>query len=904
MNQQESFPVLECIESLIDALSQNRPVVLKAPPGAGKTTMVPPAILDSGLISDQQILVVQPRRLAATATASRIASMRNVRLGDEIGYHVRFDKKASNRTKLLTLTTGLLQRKLLTDPLLESVGCVVLDEFHERSIEMDLVLGMIEQIRRTFRPELKLVVMSATLDAGPISEFLQDAVSLHSEGRSYPVEIRYDTQKQQASIEQQVVQSLQLLLHETKGDVLIFLPGVGEIRRLQRHLQEHQLGEVSWQGIEFTELYGSMPTQRQSLALEPSANRKVILSTNIAETSVTIPGVESVIDTGVARILDHDTSTGLPRLTIQPISQASTDQRAGRAGRTGPGKCHRLWPIALQRSRRANDQPEILRGDLAGVMLTLAGWGEKDFDAFPWLTKPPMKAVDQARELLKRLGAVDQTGNITELGKEMVQLPLSPRLARLMIEARDRDVVEQASIAAALLSEKDPFDGEKLPPSFIDAYCTDSMSGSKSSVGESRVNQVPRRAMIMCDLWPRIEAIQAFRDGDQNNKARSFSGKQILRVAGQLQREVENASPAAGSTAHLDVPNHNPPREQEHPSIRLRRSLLAAFPDRLAKRREEPQDQRTLRRRIGTAIYSKTDRKQRGVLAAGKGVQLNANTHVIDSELFLCLEMQAGASEASVKLACGIDPDWFTADDFQERDIYLFDKEKAAVLARRQRRLHDLPIHEIPITCEASPEVAKILFDAAKENPSLASPPDNSPLWYLANRISLVHQHFPNLGLSEVTPETYSEILAELCNHHTTLSALQNAPWHQQLRTRYDYASLMEVDRLAPAEIQIPSGRKVEIHYDRGKPPRIFVRIQEIFGWTKTPRILENRVPFLLHLLGPNGREQQITDDLENFWASTYQQIRKELKRRYSKHAWPEDPLTATATRNGLQRKT
>ena len=891
MNQQESFPVLECIESLIDALSQNRPVVLKAPPGAGKTTMVPPAILDSGLISDQQILVVQPRRLAATATASRIASLRNARLGEEVGYHVRFDKKESNRTKLLTLTTGLLQRKLLTDPLLESVGCVVLDEFHERSIEMDLVLGMIEQIRRTFRPELKLVVMSATLDAGPISEFLEDPVSLHSEGRSFPVEIHYHQQKQQEPIERQVVDSLRTLLEETRGDVLIFLPGVGEILRLKKHLQQHQREQASWQGIEFIELYGSMPTDEQSLALEPSANRKVILSTNIAETSVTIPGVESVIDTGVARILDHDTSTGLPRLTIQPISQASTEQRAGRAGRTGPGQCHRLWPLALQRSRRANDQPEILRGDLSSVMLTLAEWGEKDFDAFPWLTKPPENAVEHARELLQRLGAVDQTGCITKLGKEMVQLPLSPRLARLMIEARDRGVVEEAAIAAALLSERDPFDGENLPPSFMHSPSTHSANGTQPSQGGNPSNQISRRELIACDLWPRIEAIEAFRDGKHHDNIRPLAVKQLLRVAIQLRREVENASSSFVSNS------------KEHPSIRLRRSLLAAFPDRLAKRREETQDQRTLLSRIGTAIYSKRDRTQRGVLAAGKGVQLNTNTHVINSELFLCLEMQAAGSEASVRLACGIDPEWFTTDDFQECDTYVFDKEKAAVVARRQRRLHDLPIHEIPIACEPSPEVAKILFDAAKKNPVLASPPENSPLWYLANRISLVHEHFPNLGLSKVTPETFSEILFRLCKQNTTLAEIQNAAWQEQLRSLFDYASLMEVDRLAPAEIQIPSGRKVEIHYDPGKPPRIFVRIQEIFGWTQTPRILENRVPFVLHLLGPNGREQQITNDLENFWASTYQQIRKELKRRYSKHAWPEDPLTATATRNGLRRK-
>ena len=913
----KSFPVTECLESLLRALREQHPVVLKAPPGAGKTTIVPPVILDSQILGNQQILVVQPRRLAATSTAARIAELRNEKIGNEVGYHVRFDKQVSSETKLLTLTTGILLRRLISDPLLEGVGCVVLDEFHERSIDMDLALGMIEQIRKNFRPELRLVVMSATLDPGPITKFLGDAVPLESVGKSYPVEIHYEPVVRKEPIEEQIASKLQLAIAETQGDVLVFLPGVGEILRVKKYLHAIRLQGNSEHAIEIVELYGSLSPSQQSRAIHASQGRKIVLATNVAETSVTIPGIESVIDTGTARKLQHDSNTGLPRLNVEPISKASADQRAGRAGRTGPGRCYRLWPQALQSSRKESDPPEILRGELSGVVLSLAKFGERELDTFPWLQPPPPHAVDHAKSLLQQLGAISSDGNITALGNEMVQLPISPRLARLMIEASRRGIVEEASIAASLLSERDPF--LACPPPIqmgeTDSSTTPTVTNQKDLAPTNIIED-------QCDLWPRVKAIQAFESGANQKTLNSAAARQVVRVAQQLRRAVKDTGQAGFATSKT-VPHTanqfeseitetvisasnsqlNPTSLPAHPSIRLRQSLLVAFPDRLAKQRVMRQTQTSMRHRSHHLEGRTHSGTNRGVLAAGKGVQLSKTSNVSDCELFLCLNMDSGGVEARVRIASGISNSWIDADQFKEQDVFLFDKEKQAVIGRRQKSVHRLVIHESPIPCKPSVETAKILYSEIQSNLGSVIPPDNKQLHDFAARIALIRKHFPSLGFAEINHEFLREILFEICHHHTSVSAIKRADWHTQIKSRYDYTTMAEINRLAPSSIQIPSGRSVEINYQKNKPPTIAVRIQEVFGWTETPRIAEGRVTILLHLLGPNGRPQQITDDLNNFWAKTYPEIKKELKRRYSKHHWPDDPLTATATRSGLKSR-
>ena len=900
MSIEESLPVTECLDSLLHALSEAKPVVLKAPPGAGKTTVIPPAILDSGLVKEKQILVVQPRRLAAIATATRIAELRETTLGEEVGYQVRFERKASKKTKLLTLTTGLLLRQLISDPLLESVGCVVLDEFHERSIEIDLALGMIEQIRREFRPELQLVVMSATLDPGPLANFLNDSITLRSEGRSYPIEITYEAEMQRKPIGEQIASSLKKMLQQTDGDVLVFLPGVGEILRVKKHLQQMQKEDPQFEEIELLELYGSLPTGKQALALKPGRLRRVILSTNVAETSVTIPGVESVIDSGTARVLKHDNTVGLPKLETEPISKASADQRAGRAGRIGPGKCHRLWPPALQQSRRETDSPEIVRGDLSSVVLTLAQWGERDCHAFDWLTPPPTHGVDQATKLLKQLGAIDDEKNITSMGTQMVQLPVSPRLARLLLDAKKRGVLREAAIAASLLSERDPFNTNSP---------MDSTARNRSSNQNGKIDEQNNNGPIECDLWPRIEAIEQFASGSLRNIANANAAKQVIRVAQQLEREMERI-PLQNQINEASSKKPDDPTEEDEihqyenlpPSVRLRQALLTAFPDRLAKRRSQGKNQHLSRVRSVSSNHQSSEQGLRGVLAAGKGVRLRQSC-VRDSELFLCLNMESSGIEASVRIASGLVEDWIDSSQFTETQTYTFDNRKLAVVARRQRSAHGLVIHEVPVSCKPSPEVSQLLNSAVQDNLDWVLPKDQSTLNYFASRASLIRKYVPTLELEEINRESYLEILSSLCQSSTSVEELRKADWHQLLKSRYDYAALAEIDRLAPSTIKLPSGRMATIEYDGLKTPKIAVRIQEIFGWTATPRILDARTPIQLHLLGPNGRPQQITEDLENFWSKTYRDIKKELKRRYPKHAWPEDPSTARATRNGLKPK-
>lgn len=435
--------------------SRGSSVVLKAPPGAGKTTGVPPHLIRSSVGGDGKILLIQPRRLAARSAAARLARVIGTPLGQAVGYQVRFDNQVTRDTRLIAMTTGILIRRLQDDPLLDDVSCVLLDEFHERSLDVDLALGMLHRIRTTMRPELRLVVMSATLDPQPIADFLGDAVCVTSQGRAFPVDIRYTKMVSRDRIGDQVAAALPGALRATDGHVLVFLPGVGEIHSTKRVIEQKRLDRDAV----VLELYGDLSPADQDAVIGDSTARKIILATNVAETSITIPGVTAVIDSGVARVMRFDSQVGLPKLMLEPVSQASADQRAGRAGRTGPGICFRLWPSAMQRSRRTADTPEIQRGDLSGAVLTLANWGEKDVAAFPWLTPPPTESVETATRLLNRLDAIDHAGNVTAIGKSMAALPLHPRLARFMIEAARRSVVDEAAIAAALLTERDPFRG-------------------------------------------------------------------------------------------------------------------------------------------------------------------------------------------------------------------------------------------------------------------------------------------------------------------------------------------------------------------------------------------------------------------------------------------------------------
>lgn len=833
-----SLPVAECFAGITAAISAGVPVVLKAPPGAGKTTGVPPELLRHNVVGDGQVLLTQPRRIAARAAASQLAQLMGTQVGQEVGYHVRFDKQVSARTRLIAMTTGVLLRRMATDPLLDNVSCVILDEFHERSLELDLALGMLHRVRTTLRPELKLLVMSATLDPEPIVAFLGEAQPFTSEGRSYPVEIHYSNAPARAPLGDQVAAVLPDLLRSTAGHVLVFLPGVGEIRSTRRAIQSLRLSDE----LLICELFGSMSPRDQDAVLAPSERRKLILATNVAETSITIPGVTAVIDSGLARVLRFDPRIGLPKLQLEPISQASADQRAGRAGRTAPGRCLRLWPEVTHRSRRATDTPEIQRADFSAALLTLAAWGEREVFDFPWLTPPLPEAVDTARDLLRRLGALDHRDHVTRLGQEMLGLPLHPRLSRLVIEAAKVGDQDRAAVAAALLTERSPFADEQPQP-------------------------VPATRWP-CDLLDRVTRLQRYQAGDTAAVASPTAARQVLQVARQIARSVE--APAR-------------PAAQAVPDESFQRALLAAYPDRVARLRPSSQD--------------------RGVMVGGRGVKLDRASACRGAAFFLCLDVDSAGTEALVRIASAIDAAWLDERLIRQVDEPFFHPSLQAVVARRRRYYDDLLLHESPIECQPSDAVAELLAQHAAADLTSVLPVKDQEVSRLIARVHFLCDSVPDSQLAPLDDGALREVLRSLCQSRTSFAELRTAPWLDYLKAYYDYETLQWIDKQAPSRITLPSGNSALIHYAAGKPPWIEVRIQELFGWTQTPRIAAGRVPLQLHLLGPNHRPQQITDDLENFWKETYTVVRKELRRRYPKHHWPEDPFTATATPRGLKPK-
>jgi ATP-dependent helicase HrpB len=596
------------------------------------------------------------------------------------------------------------------------------------------------------------------------------------------------------------------------------------------------------------QLYGDLPPAAQDAVLAPSSTRKIVLSTNVAETSVTIPGVTAVIDSGTARVMQIDPRDGLPKLQLQSISQAAADQRAGRAGRTEPGICHRLWPAAIHRSRRASDLPEICRCDFSGSLLTLASWGERDVFAFPWLTPPPHDAVVAARNLLQRLDAIDGHDHLTELGSQMLELPLSPRLARFMIEASQHNVVHEAAIAAALLSERDPFRGVA-----VDTHCSESG----------------------CDVTDRVERLQqAFRE-KSSSAVNPHAIRQIERAARQIEREVVARRNESLSSSVAQV------TADDSLADRLKRSLLAAFPDRLARRRAADSD--------------------RGVLVGGRGVRLDRRSLARNAELFLCIEIDSQGIEATVTVASEIKSAWLDRRHVREVDEPLFDASLSAVVARRRRYVHDLLLSESPIRCHSGPAVAKLLAAEARKDLARVLPKKDDRLQEFIQQVRFLSRNLPQLEIPPLDSAAIDDTLDQLCQSRTSFAELSSAPWLDHLRGRYDYQQLKLIEQHAPSRITVPSGNAITVRYDESKPPMMEVRIQEIFGWRETPRVAGGRVSVQLHLLGPNYRPQQITDDLASFWNETYSQVRKELRRRYPKHHWPEDPRTAIASRNGLK---
>ncbi len=833
------LPIDELLPALTESLRRSPTLIVQAPPGAGKTTRIPPALLDQHVVTSGQILVLQPRRVAVRSTARRMAEERGTVLGEEIGYQIRFERRVSRQTRIVVMTEGVLLRRLLDDPFLDNVDAVILDEFHERHLETDLALAMVRRVQQTVRPDLKLLVMSATLQTEALQSYLDGCPILTGNVRPFPVEIEYLPFGDDRPLPEQISSSVQRVWSHTAGDVLIFVPGYGEIQRTIALLGN----DLTLSDAMVLPLYGDLSAELQDRVFAPLEKRKIVVATNVAETSVTIPGITTVIDSGWARQMEFDPAHGLNRLELRPISRASADQRAGRAGRTGPGRCLRLWTEASHRARPIAEVPEIHRTDLSGAVLSLRVWGEHDLAAFPWFDRPSDSVLHHADQLLRALDGVDSDG-VTMLGREMARWPTAPRLARLILRAAELGITAEGCLAAALLSERDPFVSAR---------------------------RMKARHVSHSDLADRVAVLREFqRSGSLESDIGNLhpgGAQSVLQAARQFERIAGSTTAATKTDNDRDA---------------LGQALLAAFPDRLARRREP--------------------RSRRGVMVGQRGVRLADSSAVMDCELFVCLDVDSAGEEALVRSASAVEPVWLTPPHCVSQIELEFDETAERVQARHRTRWFDLILDEHPTAIPAEVDTAAILADAARVRWQRVFPPDDPAVSQLVARVQCLHEWMPEAGFPAWTETELQALLPDLAIGCRSFRELRAAPWTVILKQSLSPLQQSLFDREAPERLTVPSGSRIALDYAPGRAPILAVRIQEVFGWKATPRIAGGRVPVLLHLLAPNHRPQQITDDLASFWTTAYQQVRGELRRRYPKHAWPEDPWTAIAERKP-QRK-
>lgn len=842
----DALPIDEVIPEIIAGLAAGN-VVLRAPPGAGKTTRVPPAILRTLSDTAGRIILVQPRRLAARTAARRIAHELGVRVGNEVGYAVRFDSRFTSETRILVVTDGVLLRMLQDDPLLEEMSVVVFDEFHERSLNVDLALAMVTRVQTAVRPDLKIVVMSATLDPGPIGEYLaapqSNATTVECEGRTFPIDVRYlPRRSQRRSIVDLTVEGVESIIDKSTGDVLVFLPGVGEIRQAEGRL-EHAMRK---KGIAVQALYGNMSPEQQDDVIQRLPQRRIVLATNVAETSVTIHGIECVVDSGWVRQLQYDVTVGLDRLELTPISKASADQRAGRAGRLGPGVCLRLWEKSAHGSRPDFETPEVKRGDLSAATLQLRCWGERDLEAFPWFEHPDQASLQTARETLTALGAL-KDDDVTPLGKSMGRLPLAPRLARLVLEGYRQNTLRRATIAAALISERDPFERQDVG----------TIRGGRQRKSDDHESN--------SDVLDRVEAIEGFQFSGTTRtplgNLRPGATHHMLKSAEQYLRAVEQM------LGPCDEAESETQQDEG-----LLRALLAAYSDRLARRRG-PRD-------------------PRAVLGRGRGVRLDRGSRVLDGEFFVCVDVDGRKSEASVRQASMVREEWLEEQFVREEEELFFHPTQKRVAGRRSRFWGGLLLEEKSLNISPSEDSARLLETAARQAWRQVFPQKDRALSELLLRARWLRTQLEQAeSLPSWEESDLQDSLEILCQSCLSIADLAKTDWLGMLLGQLTYEQRKLLDEAAPEYLTTPRGRKIRLRYQADKPPIMEVRIQEMFGVTETPRVALGRVPVLLHLLAPNNRPQQITDDLNSFWKNTYPQVRKDLRGRYSKHAWPEDPF-------------
>ncbi|MEZ6115691.1 MAG: helicase-related protein [Pirellulaceae bacterium] len=737
------LPVDSLLSQLTAHLQTANTAVIQAPPGSGKTTRIAPALVESGLVSSQQrIYLLQPRRVAAVATAQRIAAERNWQIPADVGYHVRFDKQVTNSTPLVVATEGILLQQIANDPTLDEVGAVILDEFHERSINADLLLSMLRQIQTLVRNDLRLLVMSATLETTSLVDFLQASV-FQTTGTLHPVTVTYRPPAARQRLADHVAETVQLTAEKSTGDILVFLPGVGEIHQVAKQLQPLQNADCH-----VLPLHGSQPLEQQAAAIRQTPFRKIILATNVAETSLTIEGIRSVIDPGQVRIQRYDPAVGLDRLQLEPICQASAQQRAGRAGRIEAGRCIRLWDERSHRSRPEFLDPEIRRIDLSAAVLQILSWGES-LESFPWFEPPRADALKSALQLLIQLQAVcPDSHRITRIGQAMSRLPTTPRIARMLLESQRIGFHQPIATVAAMLSERDPF----LRPQ------TDRRSAAPPTRHAQR---------WPCDVTQRFLALQSFWDNGTN---RCEFGE-VHRSAAQTIRKVTDQFLQMQTAGDGSIHDSQPAETLEEA---IGRAILAGFPDRLARRRKPNDD--------------------RAIMVGGRGVRLSETSGVRQSDLFLCVDVDDRNTEALVRQASGIDAAWLPSDLVQAREDLFFNPSRQQVEARQRRYWFDLILDESPAAISDTGRCATLLFQEASRHWEQVLPAADNAFHSWRTRMECLQQWAPELNLPVCDSIVMEEILQQLCSNRS-FAELRSAPWLDWLQAKLTSEQLRAISQ-------------------------------------------------------------------------------------------------------------
>lgn len=833
-----SLPIDNFIPEIEKHFTLGLNLVITAAPGAGKTTRLPPALAK---ICKGKVLVLEPRRMAAIAAAHRIADEQGWQVGEEIGYQVRFANKTSAKTKLTFMTEALLARQMIDDPELSDVELVILDEFHERSAHVDLALGLLKELQDLGR-DIKILVMSATLEADKIASFLGGCPVIQVPGKLFELDVRHQKTAQvlqtTPNFYDQLFQTIKEAQNQTSHDILVFLPGVGEIDRTSQLIESWAAGK----NIEVVPLHGSLNLDDQRKALQKSSRQRVILSTNIAESSVTIDGVNTVIDSGLAKNMKQDHRTGFSRLELGRISLSSAIQRAGRAARQFPGVSYRLWSKHDELAFGKSEVPEIQRIDLSESLLFLSAQGVSDFNSFSWFEKPTAVAIQSAIQFLKISGALNDQNQITELGRQMLHFPLPIRLAKLTLVGIEYQNIAAAAEMSALLQERDILRRD----------------GSQAFLGDN----------LESDLAARLEVLEQFRKSKRVPRESSFMALQTVdQSARQIEALAQKLAPKISKKEKTDD----------------ERLLLAkTFADRLCRRR---------------------GKSERALMVGGRGVKLSQESLVKTSEFFVALNGMDADAETTVSIACGFDKNFiletFKSEIEKIKDI-TFIEEKGQFFTREYRSLYGLALDDPSLTPASSQDIADQLPQilATRFDMVLKSNEDLARWWA---RLEFLKRHDSQFAFE--TKSLIQEAFTQAAMGETKMQTVMEKDLVFFFENVFPADTVQTLRKDLPDKIEVPSGSKIQVHYPEDKNPYLEVRIQEVFGMMQTPKVLNGKLPVTFHLLGPNFRPVQVTSDLESFWKNGYSEVRKELRLKYPKHQWPEDPADGTPEAKGRRRQ-